>query len=105
MDSKGQKRALSLVASYGLGNGFLALAGTSDDKSYIVETAAKKARTLASFKSDVKINWCAHTPILPYVPYVQISSGAHVAHVLFHAGRAPRRTTTAMCTSWLIHCF
>jgi hypothetical protein len=58
MDSKGKKQALSLVASYGLGNGFLALVGTSDDKSYIVETAMKKARTLSNFKSAVKINWC-----------------------------------------------
>lgn len=48
---------LFVTGIFGLGNRFLALAGTTDAESYIVNEDTYKAKKLNNLNSPVKINW------------------------------------------------
>jgi len=56
-DGKGNKESLSLTASVDLGNGYLAVAGTTNSKSYIITSKTGRANKLGGAKEDIVINW------------------------------------------------
>ena len=56
-DGQGNKESLSLTGAVDLGNGYLAVGGTTNGNSYIIEIGTKKAVKLAGISEDVTINW------------------------------------------------